>query len=223
MIGNQSEVRIKVGAVYEKVGSITNVGPLQRSRDVIDVTTYDSPAIEKELTLEDNGDIELTFNYRENDDSQKLFETKFSENAILDFEFYLPDSRGTSKRFKGGIMQFSLEVPNKETVTVSSSISVSGGYTTLRSGVGRAKFSNSTNNEIILKPKTRVTKVISGITYGYRTIAQITIPAEGNVDADIIGMNAGRAGNLPNNTTLSTLTSGVSCRTVGVLTGGSDA
>jgi hypothetical protein len=44
MIGNQSEVRIKVGAVYEKVGSITNVGPLQRSRDVIDVTTYDSPA-----------------------------------------------------------------------------------------------------------------------------------------------------------------------------------
>jgi hypothetical protein len=42
-----------------------------------------------------------------------------SENAILDFEFYLPDSRGTSKRFKGGIMQFSLEVPNKETVKVN--------------------------------------------------------------------------------------------------------
>jgi hypothetical protein len=70
-------LRIKFRSLNEKVGSITNVGPLQRSRDVIDVTTYDSPAIEKELTLEDNGDIELTFNYRENDDSQKLFVTKF--------------------------------------------------------------------------------------------------------------------------------------------------
>jgi hypothetical protein len=74
--------------------------------------------MEKELTLEDNGDIELIFNYRENDETQKLFDAKFSENAILDFEFYLPDSRGTSKRFKGGIMQFSL-VPTPEVRVVN--------------------------------------------------------------------------------------------------------
>jgi hypothetical protein len=57
-------------------------------------------------------------------------------------------------------MQFSLEAPNTATVTVTSSISVSGGFTTLTSGVGRAKLSNSTNNEIVLKPKAIVTKVI---------------------------------------------------------------
>jgi hypothetical protein len=39
------------------------------------------------LTLEDNGDIDITFNYKPKDAEQKLFDAKFTENAILDFEF----------------------------------------------------------------------------------------------------------------------------------------
>jgi hypothetical protein len=39
------------------------------------------------------------------------------------------------------------------------------------------------------------------------------VPASGNVDADIFGMNGGTASNLPNNTTLSSPVTGVSSKT----------
>ena len=222
MIGNQSELRIKVGNIYVKVGSMTSIGDLQRSRESIDTTTYDSTATEKELTLEDNGDIDLTFNYKPKEAEQKLFEAKFTENAILDFEFHIPDSLGTCKRFKGGIMQFSTTVPNKENITISATISVSGGYTTITSGVGKAKFTNSTTTAIVLKPHTKFTKTISGIIYSYRIVTQVTVPANGNVDADIFGMNGGTPSNIANNTTLTSPTTGVTCKTVGALTGGTN-
>jgi hypothetical protein len=62
---------------------------------------------------------------------------------------------------------------------------------------------------IVLKPHTKFTKTISGITYSYRIVTQVTVPANGNVDADIFGMNGGTPSNLANNTTLTSPTTGV--------------
>lgn len=224
MIGNKSEIRMLIGLRYVTIGSITEVGELQRMRDEVDITTYGSNAIETQLLLEDNGELSLMFNYREEDDTQSLIETSFNENKVEDWEFYLNDTKGTTKRFKAGVKSFSLNPPNVENVTISASLRVSGGFTTIRSATGSLNFKSSVSTATVLPARTMVSITVeAGFVLVYRTLTQVTVPANGTVAVNVVCMNSGTAGNLNANVTLTVPNTGITVKSNGALTGGTDA
>lgn len=224
MIGNKSEIRLLQRGVYIGIGSITEVGELQRMRDEVDITTYGSNAIETQLLLEDNGELSLMFNYREEDDTQSLIETSFNENKVEDWEFYLNDTKGTTKRFKAGVKSFSLNPPNVENVTISASLRVSGGFTTIYSARGSVTFKSTVATPTVLPARTIISITVEdGIVNTYRTTTQVTVPANGTVTGSVICMQAGTVGNLNANIPLTVPNTGISVKSSGALTGGTDA
>lgn len=85
MIGNKSEIRFLKEDNYIKIGNLTEIGEFKRDREEINRTDYESKTVQTQLTLEDNGEISLMFNYNALNQAQEDVETLFSENAVIDF------------------------------------------------------------------------------------------------------------------------------------------
>ncbi len=220
MIGNKSEIRFLKEDNYIKIGNLTEIGEFKRDREEINRTDYESKTVQTQLTLEDNGEISLMFNYNALNQAQEDVETLFSENAVIDWEFYINDENGTTLRFVGSVKSFSLTSPNTDNVRIDASIRVNGGFTKVYPSKGLVTFTNSTSTDIKLNLRTMSSKTVSGVVYNFRTIDQVTAPANGSVDARVVGMNAGSVGNFPNNTTLSQSKTGITVKTKGALVGG---
>ncbi len=223
MIGNKSQIRLLKNGAYVQIGSLTEIGELQRTREEVDTTDYDSNAVQTQLTLEDNGEISLMFNYNPSDSTQTDFETSFAENTVEDWEFYLNDENGTTLRFKAAIKSFSLTVPNVENVTISASLRVSGGFTKVFPSKGSMTFTNTTNTDIVIPVRTITSKTVSGVKFEFRTVTRAIAPANGTVNVAVIGMNPGTGGNLSANTSMVDTLTGITSKTQTALTGGTNA
>jgi hypothetical protein len=72
--------------------------------------------------------LTITFNYLPKDNSQRIIEKLFDDNKVGNWEFYLSDNFGTTKRFDGALKSHSTTTPNLGLVSTTVTISVSGEF-----------------------------------------------------------------------------------------------
>jgi hypothetical protein len=222
MIGNQSKLRLLTNGVYKDIGAITDIPVFQRTRGELKRTTY-KDGTQKRMTIEEAGDLTITFNYLPKDDSQRIIEKLFDDNKTGNWEFYLNDDFGTTKRFDGALKNHSTATPNLGLVSTTITIAVSGNFKKLFSAVGLVNFINNTTSTITLPIRTLVTKTTSGVEYSYRTTKQITLAASKTIQGKVICLNAGTTGNTPIGVVLANSIEGIHTTTNTELTGGGDA
>ncbi len=220
MIGNKSEIRFLKEDNYIKIGNLTEIGEFKRDREEINRTDYESKTVQTQLTLEDNGEISLMFNYNALNQAQEDVETLFSENAVIDWEFYINDENGTTLRFVGSVKSFSITSPNTDNVRIDASIRVNGGFTKVYPSKGIVRFTNFRSDDINLPARTMISKTVSNVKYSFRTTTKASLLGNSTVDVVVIGMNAGPVGNFPDDTSFSGGGSTFAIVSQGAFTGG---
>ena len=219
MIGNQSKLRLLINGVYKDIGGITDIPVFQKTRGELSRVTY-KDGIQKRLIINEAGDLTITFNYLPKDNSQRIIENLFDDNKVGNWEFYLSDNFGTTKRFDGALKSHSTTTPNLGLVSTTVTISVSGEFNKLFSAVGLVNFINNTTSSITIQVGALVTKVTGGVQYSYRTIAKITVDPSKTIQGKVICLNAGTAGNTPSSVVLSNSIQGIHTTTNTELRGG---
>jgi hypothetical protein len=181
MIGNKSELRVLQGDKYITINGLKELGEFEQTRSKTDNTTYADNATSSQLTLSDSGSLSVTLRYDEGDTTHAILGRLFDENKTADFEFYINDSKGTTKRFNAGVESFTQSFPNTEDSTTSTSLSINGGFNTILSAIGEVQVSSSNATDTVLKARTIFTKSVNGIDLSFRTTTQVTVPHQ--VDA----------------------------------------
>lgn len=126
-----TKLQVEIAAVFTDIANIVNLDPIDKSCDIIDATSHDSPDEyrEKLAGLIDAGDVKLELNYDPaNTTHQKVedvlavatnFKIKYAGN---------PTGRATGS-FSGTCKQFTTGAPHDGKLTASAVIAISGKVT----------------------------------------------------------------------------------------------
>ncbi len=204
MIGNKSKFRIKINEVYQDIGFITEISRLQSIVDEVDTTRYNSVVKEARPTMRSGGTVSLKINYNRTSNINREIESIFKQNKVSDFELYINDDIGTTKRFKAFFKSFGISVPNQDNVNIDVSLVVVSDFDTLYSATGSINFVNTSSSVINLPLGSEVYIVKNGVRHDYRTLNYTSIGANATRSINVVCMIAGSTGNTVNNTTMQT-------------------
>lgn len=114
---------------YEVIGSITGISGPSKSRETVDVTTFDSEDGYREFigSLRDAGEMSLTMNFVPA--TYITMNGDFETETKRSYRIVLGDSTSFALEFDGLITSLPLEVPLDDKITADISIKISGKVT----------------------------------------------------------------------------------------------
>lgn len=114
------------GSEFQDVARVFGLSGPSMSREIIDVTTYDSidGYREKIGGLRDGGQITFTLNYRRS--TYIIFKQAFEKDEPEQYRVVLPDEEGTTLTFTGLVTELPLTIPEGDRITTEITIEISG-------------------------------------------------------------------------------------------------
>ena len=118
------------GAAFVDIARVFGLSGPTMSRDVVEVTTYDSIEGYREKIggLRDGGQITFSLNFRRS--TYLIFKGDFESDTAVDYQVVLPDTDATTMTFSGLVVELPLTVPEGDRITVDITIEISGKVTT---------------------------------------------------------------------------------------------
>lgn len=114
------------GTDFVEVANVFDISGPSMSRDVVEVTAYDSPDGYREKIggLRDGGQLTFTLNFtREN---YLLFKGDFEDDTPVQYQVVLPDAEKTELTFSGLVIDMPLTIPVGDRITIDVTIEISG-------------------------------------------------------------------------------------------------
>lgn len=114
------------GSEFQDVARVFGLSGPSMSREIIDVTTYDSidGYREKIGGLRDGGQITFTLNYRRS--TYIIFKQAFEKDEPEQYRVVLPDEEATTLTFTGLVTELPLTIPEGDRITTEITIEISG-------------------------------------------------------------------------------------------------
>lgn len=111
---------------WQAIAEVVSIGGPSKSRDTIEVTSFDSEDGYKEFigSLRDAGAINLTLNYRR--DTYEIMNDDFESELRQNYKIVLPDTEETTFEFEGLVTELPLNVALDDKISVETVIKVSG-------------------------------------------------------------------------------------------------
>jgi predicted secreted protein len=133
--GIGTKFRHLVGSVWTELAEVRGISGPSKSRETIDVTSFDSIDGYREFigSLRDAGEVTLELIFTAG--AYDVLDGYFDSDDLVDFEILLSDPENTSFEFKGLVTAVPLEVPLDDAITFSCTIKVSA-KVTIDSGSG---------------------------------------------------------------------------------------
>lgn len=114
-------------SIWTTIAEVTNVSGPGFTRDLIEVTSFDSSDGWREFIagFRDGGNVVLSMNYTRAGLDEFLAD--FESDVVQNYEIVLPD--GTSIEFEGFVQEFPLTIPTDAQITMETTIKVTGAPT----------------------------------------------------------------------------------------------
>ena len=118
------------GSAFVDIARVFGLSGPTMSRDVVEVTTYDSLEGYREKIggLRDGGQITFSLNFRRT--TYLLFKGDFESDTAVDYQVVLPDTDATTMTFTGLVVELPLTVPEGDRITVDITVEISGKVST---------------------------------------------------------------------------------------------
>jgi len=118
------------GSAFVDIARVFGLSGPTMSRDILDVTTYDSLSGYREKIggLRDGGQITFSLNFRRS--TYLLFKADFESDDAVQYQVILPDDDATTMTFLGLVVELPMTVPEGDRITVDVTIEISGKVTT---------------------------------------------------------------------------------------------
>lgn len=112
----------------ERVGSLTSIGGVAKSRDTIDVTALDNQDGYKEFLggFKDGGEVSLSGHFDYADEGQKALEAAFEDDEAVECEIVFPTKLGCKWTFSGVVTAFETGAELEDAVSFDCTVKVSG-------------------------------------------------------------------------------------------------
>ena len=123
------------GTAWVNIGEISQITGPGMTRDIYEVTSFDSTEGYKEYIagLRDGGSLSLTMNFTRA--TFDLMQTDFEDDTVHNFEIVLPDAENTSIELEGWVSELGLDIPVADKVSSNVTIKITGPVT-VNSGSG---------------------------------------------------------------------------------------
>lgn len=114
------------GSQWVPIAEITSITGPNKSRNTIDVTSFDSVDGYKEFIggLRDGGEFNFTMNFTEA--GYILINDDFEDDTLQKYRVTLPNTEGTVLEFDGLVTALPLDVPLDDKISCSVTIKISG-------------------------------------------------------------------------------------------------
>lgn len=113
------------GTDYADVALVYGISGPSMSREIVDITTYDSIEGYREKIggLRDGGQLTFSLNFRRS--TYLIFKGDFENDEAVKYRVILPDADATSLSFDGLVIDMPLNVPEGDRITVDITIEIS--------------------------------------------------------------------------------------------------
>lgn len=114
------------GSEWEPIAHINTISGPTMSRELVDVTTLDSPGGYREYiaSLRDGGDVSLSMNFDKNTYAQ--MKADFESDDVQKYQIVLPNDTNSTFEFEGFVTDFPLNIPLDDKITADVTIKVTG-------------------------------------------------------------------------------------------------
>jgi len=114
------------GSAWVALAEVSNISGPSKSRETIDVTSFDSTGGYREFigSLRDGGEVSLNMNFTAA--AYEIMNDDFEDDDLQQYQIVLPDSAATTFEFSGLVTGLPLEVPLDDKITANVTIKVSG-------------------------------------------------------------------------------------------------
>lgn len=125
-IGMGTEFQRHDGADYVTIANVFGIDGPGFTREVVEITTYDSPNGYREKIggLRDGGQITFSLNFQRSE--FLTLKGDFENDEAVQYQVVLPDSANTTLSFDGLVIDMPLTIPEGDRVTVDVTIEISG-------------------------------------------------------------------------------------------------
>jgi predicted secreted protein len=113
------------GSTWTPIANVYNISGPGMSRDIIEITTYDSEGYRDKVGgLRDGGTVTFTMNFTRA--QYTLLKDDFDTDDPVDYRIVLPDTDATTMPFKGLVTELPMTIPEGDRITVDVTIEISG-------------------------------------------------------------------------------------------------
>lgn len=117
------------GSTYNPIALVYGISGPSMSREMVEITTYDSVDGYREKIggLRDAGQLTFTLNFRRS--TYMLLKDDFENDDNLNYKVILPDTDKTTLELEGLVTELPMTVPEGDRITVDVTIEISGKVT----------------------------------------------------------------------------------------------
>lgn len=114
------------GSSYVKLANVYDINGPGFSREVVDITTYDSTGGYREKIggLRDGGQLTFTMNFKRSE--FLILKGDFENDQVEQYQVKIPDGPNTTLSFDGLVIEMPISMPVADRVTVDVTIEISG-------------------------------------------------------------------------------------------------
>lgn len=116
------------GTTYVPLANVYNISGPGMSRDIIEITTYDSNGYRDKIGgLRDGGQVTFTMNFTRA--AYQLMKDDYDTDLPVNYQIVLPDTDGTTLPFLGLVTELPMTIPEGDRITADITIEISGTVT----------------------------------------------------------------------------------------------
>lgn len=132
--GYKFQIETATPGTYADVKELKSISPVGGTREIADVTHFESPGAYHEYigTLRDSNELQLEFNYDPTDTTgQDRFKTQFDSGAVTKFKVVGPTTTTNETiSFSGVITGYAVQPQKDGEVKLTATVKITGDQTT---------------------------------------------------------------------------------------------